>query len=688
MPRGPGRARLRTVVSHVRATTRRRARSLVMAVNPSAFSRRADSPADFQAWVARGMGRHTKPFPDSWKPALDRRVDTAAQLAVLLHVYYAELLDEILEHLAAIPVTFDLIVTNASGRPLDIDRTQLPRLASLVVLDVENRGRDILPLAQVVNAGLLNPYSLVLKVHTKRSDWRASHGELAGNGEEWRRELLNSLLGNTTNVSEILSAFATSSRLGLVTADGSVLGREYWGRNQTVTAALLRRLELDLRPRDLKFAAGSMYWVRGFVLQGLRALDLSAQDFEPETGQVNATTAHAVERLIGALTAEAGYALVERSAVPPASPGGTAWQRYEVGPGLGSSMRVVPFYLPQFHVIPENDHWWGPGFTEWTNVTAALPVYLGHDQPKLPAGGELYDLTDPETVARQALLAEAAWIGGFMYYHYWFAGKPLLERPIRDRLAGDVPLPFCLMWANENWTRRWDGRESDVLIGQDYDRVPASKFIEDVIPILCDPRYMRIEGRPLVAVYRPGQIPDLPAVIESWRDAARRSGLGELYVAMVDVARQFHGIDKGPRSVGLDGTIGFPPHNALWQWVADTPAGTPRDFSGRILSYRAMANDAIRRLEAGPAEEYFPGVMVNFDNTARRQSDPDIWYGSNPYTFRRWLDAAATAVSRRKPDHRLVFVNAWNEWAEGATLEPSERYGSTYLLAVRDVTRR
>ena len=155
---------------------------------------------------------------------------------------------------------------------------------------------------------------------------------------------------------------------------------------------------------------------------------------------------------------------------------------------------------------------------------------------------------------------------------------------------------------------------------------------------------------------------------------------------MVDVAKQFHGFDKDPSSVRFDGSLGFPPHNALWEWVADEPAGTQRGFSGRILSYRAMANDAIRKLEAGLPDDYFPGVMVNFDNTARRQSNPDIWYGSNPFTFRRWLESAASFVARRDPDRRIVFVNAWNEWAEGAVLEPSARFGSTYLLAVRDVT--
>jgi lipopolysaccharide biosynthesis protein len=289
-------------------------------------------------------------------------------------------------------------------------------------------------------------------------------------------------------------------------------------------------------------------------------------------------------------------------------------------------------------------------------------------------------------VAAQAELAETAGIAGFMYYHYWFAGHQLLETPILNRLHDGTRLPFCLMWANENWTRRWDGRESDILIGQRYDEVSAERFITDVMPILKDGRYMRIGGSAVLAIYRPGQIPDLARVVESWREKARDSGVGELYVLGVDVAKEFHGVGGEPEKHGLDGRLGFPPHNALWQWASSAHVGAPRAFSGRILSYSAMAKDAIRRLGSRLPDNYFPGVMVGFDNTARRQDSPDIWYGSNPYTFRRWLAAAASAVADRDMDHRVVFVNAWNEWAEGAVLEPSVRFGPARLHAVRDVT--
>lgn len=671
--------------ARIRASLRRRARHALLAVHPPAFSGATDLAADFATWVERGMGRRSDGIPDSWARRAHLPIASPARVAVLLHVYYPELLDDLIRRLSAIPVRFDLIVTNSSGMQIEIDEHLLPRASCTVVLDVENRGRDLWPLVQVVNAGLLDPYHIVLKVHTKQSQWREAHSGLAGSGDSWRDRLLDTLLGSPENVSGILDAFASTPSLGLVTDDESVLGPEHWGNNQTTAEHLLRRVELAMRPDELTFAAGSMYWARAFVLQGLRVFGLSANDFEEEAGQVNATTAHALERVIGIVTREAGLSTLGRAQLPAGQGAKPLLHRFESSTKLRPRVRLIPFYLPQFHTITENDRWWGAGFTEWTNVAAARPVYHGHHQPLLPTTTGFYDLRLRETVALQTSLAEDAGIAGFMYYHYWFAGHQLLETPIKSRLNDDLQLPFCLMWANENWTRRWDGRASDVLIGQRYDEVPSSRFIEDVLPIMRDRRYMRIGGAAVIAIYRPGQIPDLPDVINSWRDAARDGGVGKLMVLSVDVAKEFHGIEGDLAGSGLDGILGFPPHNARWEWLADHQVGTEPGFAGNILSYQAMADDSVSKLEAGTPDNYFPGVMVDFDNTARRQRNPDIWFGANPYTFRRWVAAAADSVANREFDRRVVFVNAWNEWAEGAVLEPNDRYGSTHLLALRDV---
>lgn len=632
------------------------------------------------AWLRRQRGRVTGAFPDAWRvnPALP--FGTPSRVGVLMHVYYPELLGELVDQLSAIPVGFDLLITNTTGAALTIDTERLPRLRNIAVLDAANHGRDILPMISAVNAGLLDPYHLVLKVHTKHSVWRADHADLGGDGVQWREGFLQALLGDEHNVSDILGGFAADPDLGVVTADGNVLGPEFWGGDESTARDLLQRIGLDLAADELRFPAGSMYWVRGIVLQGLRSLALTGDDFDTESGQVDGTTAHAVERLIGVLATEAGLRIAERSSV--ASDGRV--QRYEPQSALERRVRAVPFYLPQFHATSENDRWWGEGFTEWHNVASAHPIYPGHDQPKLPSALGFYDLRLDEVRAAQLDLASAFGVEGFMYYYYWFAGKRLLSMPIESLHASSISKKFCIMWANENWTRKWDGRSSDLLIGQDHDEVPATDFIEDVMEFLRDERYLTVDGKKVLSVYRVTQIPNYKAVFDHWRRRVREEGIGELLLINVDVVREFDGLTDNASKSGLDGTHWFPPHNAKWDWIDYAQLGADPDFRGNLLSYGALVADAERRVEKIEPSTY-PAVMVNFDNTARRQWGADVWHGSNPYTFRRWLSTTARNVADRDPQQRLVFVNAWNEWAEGAILEPTVRHGFGYLCAVRDV---
>ncbi len=631
-------------------------------------------PASLEAWLDRLPDHRRLALSQEWLPC-EKQVGTP-RVVVVVHVFFPELVDEILSELPSIPVPFDLIITNASGTHVDIN---CPAARCVRVLDVENRGRDMWPLLQVVNAGLLDPYEMVLKLHTKRSEWRHGH-ELAGTGGEWRRGLLRDLVGSRKQVERILETFARNPRIGIVTSDDSVLGPEFWGGNEPTTKELARRLELGVREETLKFAAGSMYWVRGFVVQALRALNASRHDFEEESGQVNATTAHAIERLLGILVSEAGL----RIAGVSATSGSETRSKPFLGP-VEPQVRIVPFYLPQFHPVPDNDRWWGKGFTEWTNVTSARPVFLGHHQPKLPTTTGFYDLRLPESVAMQNDLARSAGIHGFMYYHYWFAGRPILERPLQDRLESDDPTPFCIMWANENWTRRWDGRSENVLLGQDYEHIDSSQFVQDALHYLLDPRYLRVDGKAILAVYRPRQIPDLAETVVAWRAIAEKAGVGELLLLSVDVDPEFDGLSRDVHQFGFDGTLGFPPHRTTWPQQKPRPLQVDYRFHGNILSYERTVDEQVAGMPRYVSADSYPGVMVTFDNTARRQWSSDIWYGSNPYTFHRWLLAAVEQVMPREPEHRLVFINAWNEWAEGAVLEPHDRVGPGYLLAVRNV---
>jgi glycosyltransferase involved in cell wall biosynthesis len=340
------------------------------------------------------------------------------------------------------------------------------------------------------------------------------------------------------------------------------------------------------------------------------------------------------------------------------------------------AVKLVAFYLPQFHPIPENDAWWGAGFTEWTNVTRAAPQFIGHYQPRLPGDLGFYDLRLPEVQERQIELARHYGIYGFCLHYYWFNGRRLLYRPLEQLLQrSELDFPFCICWANEDWTRRWDGHEGEVLIGQHHSPASDAAFIENAAHILRDRRYIRVDGRPLLVVYRPDILPEARTSIMRWREHARKVGLGELYL----VAAQTFGFED-PRPLGFDAAVQFPPHGVVLDDHTHTVELTNHRFTGRIYDY----SDVVRAKSASAEGDYplFKTVMPDWDNTARRGAAGHAYVGSTPQRYQAWLEAAAEETIARQPtSDRYVFVNAWNEWAEGAYLEPDQKRGYAYLNA-------
>lgn len=337
-------------------------------------------------------------------------------------------------------------------------------------------------------------------------------------------------------------------------------------------------------------------------------------------------------------------------------------------------VRLIAFYLPQFHAIPENDEWWGTGFTEWTNVTRALPRFPGHYQPRLPGALGFYDLSRPDILRRQAQTAQRYGIEGFCFHYYWFAGRKLLQRPLENLTADpSIDLPFCINWANESWSRRWDGSETSVLIAQDHSPEDDLAFARAIEPLFDDPRYIRIDGRPLLMLYRPSLLPDARATVERWREYFGRSGI-DLYVTM---AQSFDHDD--PRPYGMDAAAGFPPHRSR-QFLQPIATGTPFDsgFRSEVLSYDEMA--AVTAAYRPTEFRLLPGVCPSWDNEARSPGRGLTITGSTPASYGRWLEAAARWISEvAPPDERIVFINAWNEWAEGTYLEPDRHFGFGYL---------
>jgi lipopolysaccharide biosynthesis protein/predicted nucleic acid-binding Zn-ribbon protein len=345
-------------------------------------------------------------------------------------------------------------------------------------------------------------------------------------------------------------------------------------------------------------------------------------------------------------------------------------------------LKLIAFYLPQFHPFPENDQWWGKGFTEWTNVSKAIPQFVGHYQPHLPGELGFYDLRVPDVQRRQVELAKQYGLSGFCFYFYWFNGKRLLERPL-DQFVSDpeIDLPFCLCWANENWTRRWDGLESDILISQEHSAESDMAFIRDIEPFLKHKNYIKVNGKPLLLVYRTQLMPDPAGAAERWRKYCEESGIGDLYL----VASQAFGM-VDPREIGFDAAIEFPPNGLSINDITTSMRILNPAYSGRIYRY----GDAVEQMIRVPTPPYqlFKTIFPGWDNEPRKPGRGNSFAFSSPGLYKRWLiEACRFTLRDPDPDKRLVFINAWNEWGEGAHLEPDRKYGYAYLQATADALR-
>ncbi|MBI5429088.1 MAG: glycoside hydrolase family 99-like domain-containing protein [Nitrosomonadales bacterium] len=358
--------------------------------------------------------------------------------------------------------------------------------------------------------------------------------------------------------------------------------------------------------------------------------------------------------------------------------------RLNAAPLVYKPVRLIAFYLPQFHSIPENDAWWGEGFTEWTNVKPAQPQFVGHYQPHIPGELGYYSLLDVATQHRQIELAKLYGLEGFCFYFYWFGGKRLLETPIENYLNDPaLDFPFCLCWANENWSRRWDGLESEILMAQQHSPEDDLAFIRHVAKYMRDPRYIRIDGKPLLLVYRPSLLPSARETTQRWRKWCRDNGIGEIYLAYT---QSFETVD--PAQYDFDAAIEFPPNNSAPPNITGSVAPLSYDFGCTVYDWRIFVERSEQYQR--PGYTLHRSVCPSWDNTARRKNRATVFLNSNPDQYQRWLENAIHDTEQRitRPDERLLFVNAWNEWAEGAHLEPDSLYGYAYLQATRNALER
>lgn len=351
-------------------------------------------------------------------------------------------------------------------------------------------------------------------------------------------------------------------------------------------------------------------------------------------------------------------------------------------PNVG--VKPIAFYLPQFHAIPENDQWWGKGFTEWTNTRKAKPHFKGHHQPRMPTPNlGHYNLENVEVYSKQVELAKSAGIYGFCFHFYWFGGKTLLEKPLKNIISSpEIDFPFCLCWANENWTRRWDGKEDDILISQKHSEDDAKRFLDHVSDYFKDDRYIKVNGRPVLVIYRPKDIPDIKKIQQLWRNQARLHGYPDLYLVFAQTFSQ-----RDPREVGFDAAVQFPPHNHRPNNLAEAMMAEgvlSKDFKGGVYDYETYS--ALYRADISDEYKTFHCVTLGWDNTARRGNNASIFHN---FTLNKYADELRVVCNktinniRLADEERFVFINAWNEWGEGTYLEPDTKYGYGYLEATK-----
>lgn len=349
-------------------------------------------------------------------------------------------------------------------------------------------------------------------------------------------------------------------------------------------------------------------------------------------------------------------------------------------------IRLIAYYLPQYHPIAENDQWQGKGFTEWTNVTRSRPLFKGHYQPRLPSELGFYDLRVPETRIAQAELAREHGIFGFCYWHYWLGnGKRLLERPFNEVLRSKEPdFPFCLAWANHSWSDKWFGKfPYRTIVEQTY---PGTKDYEAhfqcVLQAFSDERYITLEGKPIFVIFRPKEVPDLKKFSELWRELAHRAGLKGLYIIGNDLTLN-EVIDFGLDGVTYSNHYLIAQHyvrNALlkyYHYFSRKFFSLPIRYSYKQASYYFLKNGL------APLHEY-PSIIPCWDNTPRWGSQGLVLTGSTPELFSLHLSDAISRVIHKKKENRILFVKSWNEWAEGNYLEPDQKYGRAFLEVIKD----
>ncbi|HFD7561535.1 TPA: glycoside hydrolase family 99-like domain-containing protein [Providencia rettgeri] len=344
-------------------------------------------------------------------------------------------------------------------------------------------------------------------------------------------------------------------------------------------------------------------------------------------------------------------------------------------------MKILAYYLPQFHEIPENNEWWGKGFTEWTNVKKAKPLFNNHNQPRVPLNKNYYNLLDSTVMEKQSKIAKEYGIDGFCFYHYWFDGKLLLEKPLINLLKNkNIDLDFCLCWANEPWARTWDGKNKDILIEQKYgNKADWKKHFDYLVSYFNDPRYIKVNGKPMLVLYKTKDIPDLEQMLLYWNELASQHG----FYNGIHIVETMGGKQAKPLSKLSSAVVEFEPsislglENNRYYWLLNKIKMLFNRGLYRI-NYPQISNISIsRNIDYG--KERYVGCFPGWDNTPRKNNKGVVFENNTPENFYSYL----LKQLEKSGKDSFIFINAWNEWAEGAYLEPDEYNKYSLLESVK-----
>lgn len=607
------------------------------------------------------------------------------KVAVHLHLNDGCLAETGYAYLANIPVEFDLYVSIPGDRDRALNdkamRAAVPLLRKLVVEQVPANIGHIAPF--IIQFGSrLSVYDYVAHFHASASmSYATEHSN--------SNDLMDLLCGSKNHVAQIFGLLNDDAKVvypveNLVGPDA--YEQAGWSDTRGVIQTTLEQYsQIDSAAFPTKeFPRCGMFWARASAIESFVHLPLQYEDFagEPETA-APAMLARCLERLLLICTTQMqgrNYQLES----PQLSREPLAYYEPQCDYSdtiVHDSIKVLAYYLPQFHPTPENDEWHGAGFTEWHKVRSANPLFYGHYQQHVPHEDiGYYHLDSPAQLSQQADMMQKSGVHGLIFYHYWFSGKLILEKPAQMLLDNpQINIPFSFCWANENWTRRWDGNEQEILLGQIYSKDDARAFIQYVIPFFKDERYIKIEGRPVLFVYRPSSMEHVDDYMAIWRQECESNGLKAPYV----VATLTRGATL-PQDYGMEAAV----ERVLHDWTGDA-VDDKRDelrpywpLNGSVLEYSEVADHYMGQ-DLGKDCTLFRSLVPTWDNTAR--------YGSNAYVlnnfttakFQSWMEYLVQYSEQNLPaDRRFLVVNAWNEWAEGAHLEPDTRFGYGYLNSI------